>query len=159
MAIPTPVIMDDVGISIGKTDQALDLIDLSCSGNHVELTPDTALTTLDTFCGSVDYPGNTKWSLVATFYQSFDVGAVEEVLSAAVAFGGPVLYEITPFKSQAVGPTNPTFSGMCVPQPYAPINGDAGDASTVEIEWALTAPPTKAVALAAREGASGTSKK
>jgi hypothetical protein len=41
-----------------------------------------------------------------------------------------------------------------IPQPYSPINGDAGDASSVDLEWAIEGEPTKSItpgALAARE--------
>jgi hypothetical protein len=76
-------------------------------------------------------------------YQSFDAAATEEVLSAALATGGPVPFEIVPRKSDAVSVTNPSFTGFVIPQPYSPINGDAGDASEVELEWALTGPPVK----------------
>jgi hypothetical protein len=86
-----------------------------------------------------------KWSLVATFYQSFDPDATEEVLSAAVALGVPTPFEVIPYKSQPVSATNPLFSGMVIPQPYAPINGDAGDASNVEIEWSMDGAPVKSI--------------
>ena len=32
-----------------------------------------------------------------------------------------------------------------IPQPYPPINGDAGEASEIELEWAMTGPPTKSI--------------
>jgi SAP domain len=146
MAVPTPLILDDVGIKISKDGTTLGLTALECSGNHIELAPDVSETTLDTFCGSLDYPGVTKWSLIATFYQSFDVDAVEEVLSAALALpAGKTLFEIVPYKSQAVSATNPRWSGEVIPQAYAPINGDAGDASTVEIEWSVVGAPVKSI--------------
>jgi hypothetical protein len=139
--VPNPVILDNAALSIdGKP--------LDCLTNHLEISPDTSVTTLDTFCGSRDYPGITKWSLVATLYQSFDPDATEDVLSAAVAGGEPVPFTVLPDRSQPVGPTNPEFSGEVIPQPYAPINGDAGDASTIELEWSMTGPPAKAVAPA-----------
>jgi hypothetical protein len=62
-----------------------------------------------------------------------------------VAFGGPVPFEVVPYKSQPIGPTNPSFTGMVIPQPYSPINGDAGDASTVELEWSMDGAPVKTV--------------
>ena len=50
-----------------------------------------------------------------------------------------------PYKSQPVSATNPEWSGELIPQPYAPINGDAGDASTVELEWSLDGAPVKTI--------------
>jgi SAP domain len=147
MAIPNPLILNDASLKISTDDTVLNLKELACSANHIELSPDTSVTTLDTMCGSVDYPGTTKWSLVATLYQSFDVGATEEVLSAAVASGAPVAWEVVGYKTPPISATNPAWAGLVQPAPYAPINGDAGDASTVELEWAITQGPTKRITL------------
>jgi len=133
---PNPVILDNASLTIdGKP--------LDCLTSHVEISPDTAITTLDTFCGSRDYPGITKWSLVATIYQSFDADASEDVLSAAVEGGVPVPFTVLPDRSAAVSTTNPEFGGEVIPRPYAPINGDAGAASEISLEWSMTGPPTK----------------
>lgn len=138
VAEPLPLILTDAGLTISGKD-------LACVTNHLELSPDVTITTLDTFCGSTDYPGVVKWSLIATLYQSFDPDATEDVLSAAVAGGIPVPFTIVPYKSQPVSETNPEWSGELIPQPYAPINGDAGDASSVELEWSLTGTPVKTI--------------
>jgi hypothetical protein len=42
-----------------------------------------------------------------------------------------------------ISATNPGWQGQVQPTPYAPLNGDAGDPSEIELEWALVAPPTK----------------
>jgi hypothetical protein len=133
-----PLILTNAGLQIEGTE-------LACVLNHIELSPDVNVTTLDTMCGSKDYPGNVKWALIATLYQSFDTDATEDVLSAAVDGGVPVAFEITPYRDQPVSAANPTWSGMAIPQPYAPINGDAGDGSEVEIEWSLVGPPIKSI--------------
>jgi len=142
---PIPLILDDASLKIAPGPSPAVLTELACLTNHIELTPDVSITTLDTMCGSRDYPGTVKWALVATLYQSFDPDATEEVLSAAVAGGAPVAFEIIPRKSLPVSETNPSFSGFLIPQPYAPINGDAGDASTVELEWSLSGEPVKSI--------------
>lgn len=141
MAVPLPLILRDCDILFGDAPGD----SLKCVCEHLELSPDTATTTVTTFCGETDYPGITKWSLVATFAQSFDAGATEDVLSAAVDAGVPVPFTIIPYGSQPVGPTNPSWSGEAIPVPYAPINGDAGEQSTIDIEWSLTGPPVKSV--------------
>ena len=141
--IPQPLILDDASLKISTDGLTTGLVELRCVTSHVELSPDTAITTVDTFCGSTDYPGITKWALVATLVQSLDAGATEDTLEAAVEFGGPVPFEIVPYSSKPVGPTNPAWSGLCVPRPYAPINGDAGDVSTIDLEWSLVGYPTK----------------
>ena len=140
---PMPLILTDASLKINSKE-------LACVANHIEISPDTTITTLDTMCGSKDYPGVVKWSLVATLYQSFDTDATEDVLSAALASyratGTPVPVVVMPYKSRPVGPTNPTWSGDLIPMDYSPINGDAGDASTIDLEWSFVAPPVKAVA-------------
>jgi hypothetical protein len=137
---PLPLILTDASIKINDAE-------LGCVANHIELTPDTTITTLDTMCGSKDYPGVVKWSLIATLYQSFDAAATEETLSAAVAAykadGTLPTFEILPYKSRPVAADNPSWTGELIPQDYAPINGDAGDASTVELEWSLSGEPVK----------------
>jgi hypothetical protein len=145
MAEPMPLILTDASLKISMDGTAVGLTELACVANHIEISPDVTVTTLDTMCGTKDYPGTVKWSLIATLYQSFDPDATEDVLSAAVAFGGPVPFEVIPYKSQPVSATNPAFSGMVIPQPYSPINGDAGDASTVELEWSMDGAPTKTI--------------
>ena len=140
MAEPLPLILTDASLKIND-------VELACVANHIELSPDVTITTLDTMCGSKDYPGVVKWSLVATLYQSFDPLATEETLSAAVDAGVPVPFEIIPYKSQPVSLTNPSWTGEVIPQPYSPINGDAGDASTVELEWSLAGVPVKSTTV------------
>jgi hypothetical protein len=139
---PMPLILTDASIKINGQE-------LACLANHVELSPDTTVTTLDTMCGSRDYPGTVKWSLVATLYQSFETGATEDVLSDAVAQykadGSPATYEVAGYKSRPIGADNPAWTGEVIPKDYAPINGDAGDASTIDLEWSCTAEPTKSV--------------
>jgi hypothetical protein len=137
MALPQPLILDNAGMKING-------VELACVANHLELSPDVSVTTLDTMCGSKDYPGTVKWALLATLYQSFDPLATEDLLSEVVAGDAPVPYELIGYRDKAIGPTNPRWYGTVIPQPYSPINGDAGDASTIELEWSAGEPPTKA---------------
>lgn len=147
MPTPLPLILDDASLKISTDGTTTNLKELACVASHVELSPDTAVTTVDTFCGSTDYPGQTKWSLLATLVQSFDVGATEEVLSAALAYAEankvPIPFEVVGYKGKVIAADNPAWAGLVVPEAYAPINGDAGDASTVELEWGLVGAPVK----------------
>jgi hypothetical protein len=147
--IPQPLILDDASLKISDDGTTAGLTELACVATHIELSPDVSVTTVDTFCGSTDYPGVVKWSLIATLVQSFDPAATEEVLSAALALDGPTAFEIVPYRSQPISATNPAWSGEVVPKPYAPINGDAGDASTVELEWSVVGAPAKRITLTA----------
>ena len=137
----THVILDNASIKLGPDN--LTLKELACYASHVELSPDVSVTTLDTFCGSVDYPGVVKWALIATLYQSYDVDGTEEVLSALVTAGDPCAFEVSAYRSQAISATNPAWTGTVIPQPYAPLSGDAGDGSEVSLEWSLVGTPTK----------------
>ena len=67
------------------------------------------------------------------------------MLSAALAVGAPVPFEVIGYRDQPVSATNPKWTGFVIPQPYSPINGDAGDASEVEIEWSIDGEPTKSI--------------
>ena len=140
---PLPLILTNASIKISTDGTPSNLKELACVANHIELSPDISITTLDTMCGSKDYPGTVKWALIATLYQSFDTDATEDVLSAAVAFGDPVAFSIAGYRDKAIGIDNPAWTGLVIPQPYSPINGDAGDASTVELEWSLSGEPVK----------------
>ncbi|MBO0743671.1 MAG: hypothetical protein J2P43_01535 [Candidatus Dormibacteraeota bacterium] len=145
---PLPLILTNASLKINGQE-------LACVTNHLELSPDVSVTTVDTFCGSKDYPGVVKWSLVATLIQSFDPAATEDVLSQAyaayLADGTLADFEMAGYRDRAAGTIdNPTWSGQVIPQPYSPINGDAGDVSTVDLEWSLSGEPqrTPAVVLA-----------
>src|SRR4029077_14053194 len=93
-------------------------VGLACVANHIELSPDVSITTLDTFCGSRDYPGVIKWSLVATLYQSFDPEATEEALTtvweADKADGSPASFRVAGYRDQPVSATNPEWTGEAI---------------------------------------------
>jgi len=146
MAIPTPLILTDASFKLGESgaDLYAALKELACVTNHLELTPDVTITTVDTMCGSADYPGQVKWSLIATLVQSFDTDATEDVLSKALAAGVAVPFAIAGHKG-AISATNPVWTGKVAPQPWSPINGDAGDTSVVEIEWGVVSGPFKSI--------------
>ena len=135
---PFPLILDNAGVTIGGKS-------LACVSTHVELAPEVSITTIETFCGSTDYPGVVKWTLNLTLVQSFDPDATEDILSAAVDAGVPIAYTVVGYRDREISDTNPEWSGEVVPQPYAPINGDAGAESTIDLSWACTGPPTKSI--------------
>jgi hypothetical protein len=120
---------------------------LRCMVKHLEAaSPDVQKETVTTFCGRVDYPGTTKWTLKLTAYQSFDAGSTFATLNAALttykATGAPCNFKARPYFSRVASSSNPTISGFVVPTDFAQLVGDAGSASEVDIEWDLTAPPT-----------------
>jgi hypothetical protein len=138
----TPVMMTDAYVEIGAAN-------LSCLGMEVSIEPENKPIELTTFCGVKDYPGPTKWHFKAKLAQAFDVGATDATLSAALdayaSASTPCPFKVRPFKTRPIGPTNPSFEGAMIPQPYALFGGAAGAASEVDIDWILNAPPTKNV--------------
>jgi hypothetical protein len=139
--MPTHVILDNASLQLGADSATLK--ELACYTNHLELSPDVSVTTLDTMCGSVDYPGAVKWSLIATLYQSWDADGTEAVLEPLVTAGDACAFLVSADKDQPISAQNPGWTGEVIPQPYSPLNGDAGDGSEVSLEWSLTGPPTK----------------
>jgi len=134
----TPVMMTDAYVEIGGGN-------LSCLGMNVSIEPENKPIELVTFCGIKDYPGPVKWHIKAKLAQAFDPGATFPILKAALdaynASGTLCPFKVRPYKSRAVGPTNPSFEGNAIPQPFAYFGGDAGAASEVDIDWILDTPP------------------
>lgn len=139
----TPVIMTDCYVQIGTAN-------LSCLGLEVSVEPENKPVEVVTFCGATDYPGPVKWHFKAKLAQSFDVGATDATLYAALqayaTAGTKCPFKTRPYKGRVVGPTNPSFEGNMIPQPYTLFGGAAGSASEVDIDWIMDAPPTKVVA-------------
>jgi len=146
----TPVMMTDTYVEVGGAN-------LKCLAEEVSLEPENKPIEVTTFCGIQDYPGPVKWHFKAKFVQAFDPGATDATLSAALASyassGAPVPFKVRPFASRVVSATNPQFSGLMIPQPYTIFGGAAGAASEVDIDWIMTAPPTRSTAGVSATGA------
>lgn len=130
MPDPTPVILYSPSLTISGTE-------LQCLLSHVELVPTVTTVELVTGCGTREYPGSVKWSLHASLYHSFDTEGTNEVLTAAVSGKVPVPFTLIPSLADPVSATNPEYSGEVIPQPFAPISGDMGAESSVDIEWSI----------------------
>jgi hypothetical protein len=145
-----PLIMNDCYFELSG-------VNLRCLVQHLEVMPENKLVTVTTFCSEVDYPGVTKWHLKVTFYMSYDVGSTFSTLQAALtayqASGTPTNFKARPKSSQVASAANPVISGLAIPQPFDLINGDAGAASQVQIDWNLTAPPSVDTGAVAATGA------
>jgi hypothetical protein len=119
---------------------------LRCLAISVEIDPENSPITQTTFCGVQDYPGPVKWHFRAKLAQSFSPGATHDTLYAglkAYEDAGELLdFKVRAHASREVSPTNPSFEGELVPQPYRLFGGDAGAASEVDIDWTCVGPPT-----------------
>ena len=148
MPEPAPVILYN-------PDLTIDGVSLKCLMSHIELVPDVTTIEVKTSCGIKEYPGSVKWTLKASLYHSFDPEGTNEVLTAAVEGQVPVPFSVTPSSSNPVSATNPSYTGELIPQPFTPLSGDVGDASSLDLEWSIvgwTLTPTMSivpVALAA----------
>lgn len=150
MADLQPVILVDPELII-------DGASLKCVMSHVEMTPDVTTIEIKTSCGTRDYPGTIKWTLKASLYHSFDPEGTNEVLTAAVEGGVPVPFSVIPSAGKPISATNPEFTGDLIPQPFTPLSGDVGDASSFDLEWSISGwasvPITNITPVTARAGA------
>jgi hypothetical protein len=150
MADLEPIILVDPELIISG-------VSLKCLMSHVEMTPDVSTIEIKTSCGVRDYPGTIKWGLKATLYHNFDPEGTNEVLTAAVEGGVPVPFSVIPSAGKPVSATNPAFVGELIPQPFTPLSGDVGDASSLDLEWSikgwLSVPTTSTTPATAATGA------
>jgi hypothetical protein len=130
MPEPAPVILYDPELTIDGTS-------LKCLMSHIELTPDVTTVEVKTSCGIKEYPGSVKWTLKASLYHSYDPVGTNEVLTAAVAAGVPVPFTVVASAGNPVSATNPEYTGELIPQPFTPLAGDVGDASSFDLEWSI----------------------
>jgi hypothetical protein len=154
--VAAPLIMTDAYVEVNG-------VNLRCLALHAEFNPEDKPIDVTTFCGITEYPGPIKWHFVAKFAQSFDSGATDATLYAAVqnyqATGALTTIKFRGKSSQVVSATNPSYSCQVVPKVYRYIGGDAGALSEVDIDWIMTGPPAKdtgsVVAVGATAGSPG----
>jgi hypothetical protein len=147
----SPLILNDAYFELSG-------INLRCNVKHLECAfPENKLVTITSLCTEYDTLGITKWHLRVTFYQDFSSGGVFATLTAAinnyVNTGTLVPWKARPRSSLAPSATNPTISGLAVPQPIPQIFGDAGAASEVQIDWNMPAAPAVDYGSVAATGA------
>lgn len=130
MADPDPLILSNPDLTIGGET-------LRCLMSHIEIVPDVTTIEVKTSCGVREYPGTVKWSLKASLYHSFDPVGTNKILTDAVTAAVPVAFTVTPVQNVAVSATNPQYTGEVIPQPFTPIAGDVGDASSFDLEWSI----------------------
>ena len=124
-----PLILDDADLLISTDGTDVGLTSLACLTNHLELSPDVIGHDPDDHVRREGLPGRRssgRWWPRSTSPSTAD--ATEEVLSAAVALGTrDALPDRARASDEPISATNPAWQGDVIPQPYPPINGDAGD--------------------------------
>lgn len=132
-------------------------VNLRCLALHFEVNPEDKPIDVTTMCGIQEYPGPIKWHFIAKFAQSFDVGATDATLRAAVTnyatSGALATFKCRGKYASSASAVNPSFSGFLVPKPYRYIGGDAGALSEVDIDWVMTQPPSVDTGVVAATGA------
>lgn len=120
---------------------------LHCLLSHVEISPDVTTNDVTTFCGTRTYPGNVTWHLLLTAYQSWDAAGTDEILCAAWdAYrddGTLAEFVFRPDRDRQASATNPEYTGDLIPQPYSPVNVDAGAPATIDIDWTFDGEPER----------------
>jgi len=147
----TPLVMTDGYFELNG-------VNLRCLTLHFEVNPEDKPVDVTTMCGVTEYPGPIKWHLVAKLAQSFDVGATDATLRAAVnnynTTGALTTFKCRGRAALVVSNINPQFSGTVVPKVYRYIGGDAGALSEVDIDWIMTGPPNVDTGTVTATGAS-----
>lgn len=149
MADLSPIILVDPELIINGAS-------LKCLMSHIELTPDVSTVEIKTSCGTREYPGTLKWTCKASLYHSYDPLGTNEVLTAAVLADVPVAFSVIPSAGKPISATNPSYTGLLIPQPFTPLSGDVGDASSLDFEWSIQGwgrVPTTTTAAASATGA------
>jgi hypothetical protein len=150
---------DFAGQSVMMTSTYIEIggVNLRCLGLSMSLEADVKTIEQTSFCNVQEYPGPTKFHMVAKFAQSFDPGGTFQVLEAGLAAylasGTPLEFKVRPYYQRPVSATNPEFAGFLVPMEYNVFGGDAGTASEVDIDWTLTAKWTVNTGAVAATGA------
>lgn len=149
-----PVMMTATYVELGGSN-------LRCLCLSVSLEADVKVIEQTSMCDVQEYPGSVKYHLVLKMAQSFDPGATNDVLQAALdnyaATGASMPYKVRPYYNRPVSPSNPEYSGFVRPLPYNAFGGDAGTASEVDLDWTCTDVWTinKGTPVAATSGVAG----
>jgi hypothetical protein len=111
-------------------------VNLSDHGSHVEVNSEKDTVDVTSFgASSKTYLlGLGDGTMSFTFFQDFVAGSIDATLQPIHAAGSSVSIEVRP-TSGARSPTNPAYVMTGVLPSYSPLNGDVGDASTIDCEF------------------------
>jgi hypothetical protein len=108
-------------------------VNLSDHGSHVEITSEKDEVDLTSFGASskVIGLGLGDGNMAFTFFQDFAAGSVDATLQPIHSGASSVVIEVRP-TSGARSATNPAYVMTGVLPSYQPLNGDVGDASSIQ---------------------------
>ena len=128
------------------------LTDASVTVNSVDLSQYIASVTISTTREVVDTTGFSTSgartrvaglqdnSLTLEFHQDFASGAVEATVFPLVGSTTAVVVKPT---SEAVGPTNPSYTCTALVSEWTPLGGSVGELSTASVSWPISGAVTK----------------
>jgi hypothetical protein len=131
-------VLTDAYVSVATVDLSDWVTSVSLSV-EVDEQEDTAMG--DTYRSRLG--GLKDWTLDIEFNQDFAGSAVDDTLFALL--GTSVAIEIRP-DSDAVGASNPKFTGNVLVTEYSPIDGSVGDLATTSVSWPGNGALTRATA-------------
>lgn len=111
-------------------------VNLSDHGNHVEINSEKDLQDVTSFgATSKTYLlGLGDGTMGFTFFQDFAAGSVDSTLFPIHSNGTSVVLEVRA-TSAARSATNPAYLMTGVLPTYSPLNGDVGEASTIDAQF------------------------
>ena len=128
----------DYSVTLDSTDFSNSIASVT-----LELTAETQETTAFGDTARTRVSGLQDGSLSIDFHQDFGASSIDATFHPLL--GSAIPFEIKP-TSDAVGATNPTYSGTCIVTQYSPFDSSVGDLATLSVSWELSGPVTRATA-------------
>lgn len=114
-------------------------VELQCTGRGLEVTVDQEETELTTFCGTYTTYGKERWTVLLQAYTSFGTAGLWTLVRPLV--GHVVTFELLPQGDAAVSVSNPLMTGKAIVKAFPFLTGEQGDASEVDVEFAVQGEP------------------
>lgn len=129
----------DAYVEINSTDISTDVKSVELS---IDLSTEDATTMGSTW--ATNLPGVLSGSVTIEFVDDFANSAIDDILWALVIARAAVAFELRP-TSDAVGTSNPSFSGNLIPASHA-VGGSHGSAAMKSVTYPVTGTVTRAEA-------------
>jgi len=128
----------DYSVTLDSTDFSNSIASVT-----LELTAETQETTAFGDTARTRVSGLQDGTLSIDFHQDFGASSIDATFFPLL--GSAIPFSILP-TSDAVGATNPSYSGTCIVTQYLPFDSSVGDLATLSVSWELSGPVTRATA-------------
>lgn len=132
------IVLTDVGVLINNVDLSDHVASVTINQNV-----DAVETTAFGDGGRTRVGGLEDSSLTLDFHQDFASANVDATIGPLL--GLTTTFEIRPIGGDAVGATNPFFTGTCLVTEFTPLNGSIGDLSTASVTWPVSGVVTREI--------------